>query len=826
MSLVDVDFTDKNLWKPDLDYSIFTDQYNLRSVGAAATGQVVVLNDIRGGATALLTKATVDAGSVTVDAKSIGKILANADVLNEVQGGGAFDEKRVLDKVAPKGVKGIILKKLLSGGSTKGQSAIISTNLIQGETTAKIVDATLGTTLDKVGAVTVKAENSSTISVENSAISTGEGAKSMKALQIANNTIGWERSNLLFDSVETLLGDFVDDTGLAALRQQSVFNVDALVTGSTIVSSADVVVEALSSGLITAVLDNKASAAFQSIAQTKSSSLALAIAGNKISNSATAKIDGGSSVSGLSVSVHAVNSAVIDTVTNVGASNKTATTYGTDVLSDVISAIVDDYKYTTKSGTPGSVGSSEDLKFGDKVRVETPEVDLDDLKPDVNINIEAGDRVLKGGVVYVYTGTGTLNTLAGINFATSNDWDVTVGKPGAIYQYMGADTDSINLATANFNDFGLWKLLNTEALIPAAFAQTALLAKFGGEKDTKKFIATGSSAKGGIVARNQINADVTASIDTATISSTGAVSVIADQVATIKAADISVITSENVTDGNASAAKGGVSVANTILGKTLATVKDSTINKGTGAGNDLTVRGTNAATIEATALSEMAAGGKVVNAVIAFNSIGWEPQNLFLDVADALIGSPEVAQALGNEKAFSTTASIVNSDVDVAGSISVTADNSAEITAVTGNEAKQEWENPFGVVAKYGAKGMSAGVVLAMNKVSAGASAFIDNTGSTGKQIEADGFRRCRSIERSDDLVGHHARLHGAAVEHARRGRAARDRRRRPSRRGRLRLHHQVRHPHDRKGRQGTSLRSTYPTLDLDLDTVAARRRD
>ncbi len=47
-----------------------------------------------------------------------------------------------------------------------------------------------------------------------------------------------------------------------------------------------------------------------------------------------------------------------------------------------------------------------------------------------------------------------------------------------------------------------------------------------------------------------------------TINAAGAVSVTADQVATIKATDISVIKSRTRTDGNAASAMGGVSVAN------------------------------------------------------------------------------------------------------------------------------------------------------------------------------------------------------------------------------------------------------------------------
>ena len=49
-------------------------------------------------------------------------------------------------------------------------------------------------------------------------------------------------------------------------------------------------------------------------------------------------------------------------------------TYGTDILDEVVNVLTNDYKYTTKSGTPGMVPGTTPLTFGDKVRVETPEV--------------------------------------------------------------------------------------------------------------------------------------------------------------------------------------------------------------------------------------------------------------------------------------------------------------------------------------------------------------------------------------------------------------------------------------------------------------------
>ena len=46
-------------------------------------------------------------------------------------------------------------------------------------------------------------------------------------------------------------------------------------------------------------------------------------------------------------------------------------TNGVTAVNAIAANLMDDYKFTTKSGTP-------QLVLGDKVRVESPEVDLDD----------------------------------------------------------------------------------------------------------------------------------------------------------------------------------------------------------------------------------------------------------------------------------------------------------------------------------------------------------------------------------------------------------------------------------------------------------------
>ena len=167
--------------------------------------------------------------------------------------GSPFNQDKLIEKVAPKGAKGFLFKKFLSGGgTTKAQSAVVATNLIQGQTSAKIEDAKLGTDANKIGDVTVLAENSSHIVSENSTVATAANGNKASAFQISNNTIGWERGNLLFNTVETLLGDVVHNIAEPAgasdirLRTENPFNVEASISNTDITSNGDVSVEAVS----------------------------------------------------------------------------------------------------------------------------------------------------------------------------------------------------------------------------------------------------------------------------------------------------------------------------------------------------------------------------------------------------------------------------------------------------------------------------------------------------------------------------------------------------------------------------------------------------
>ncbi len=94
--------------------------------------------------------------------------------------------------------------------------------------------------------------------------------------------------------------------------------------------------------------------------------------------------------------VHAENSAIIDTLTNVGADNQTATTYGTDVLSDIISAVVDDLQVHHQVGHAG-FGAGQRAADAGRSRPDRDARGQSRRRLIRNINIVAGDRVMKDG---------------------------------------------------------------------------------------------------------------------------------------------------------------------------------------------------------------------------------------------------------------------------------------------------------------------------------------------------------------------------------------------------------------------------------------------
>src|SRR5262249_29099424 len=134
------------------------------------------------------------------------------------------------------------------------------------------------------------------------------------------------------------------------------------------------------------------------------------------------------------------------------------------------------------------------------------------------------------------------------------------------------------------------------------------------------------------------------------------------------------------------------------------------------------------ATLDASALNATTSGGTGVGVTLAFNSIGWKPQNILFNTVDAVIGDPAISSAFGGEVPSGATAYIDGGSVGASGQVTVGATSDDPITSTVQNQAD------VSAGGFSSANGASFGIVVAQNKVSGKAQAYV-----TGASVGADG---------------------------------------------------------------------------------------
>ena len=139
----------------------------------------------------------------------------------------------------------------------------------------------------------------------------------------------------------------------------------------------------------------------------------------------------------------------------------------------------------------------------------------------------------------------------------------------------------------------------------------------------------------------------------------------------------------------------GTIATNLVLSSAQAYVSGSTVT----VGGNLTLDARNTSAIDATTLSATTSGDKAVGVTLAFNTIGWQSQNVLFNTLDALLGDPLIANALGNAEPAQVQSYILDSTVDATGAVQLIAYNDAQITARVSNEATSA------AAALYGASG-------------------------------------------------------------------------------------------------------------------------
>ena len=693
------DYYNLDLWKELLVTRVQHGGLNLTDSDSAALGGTVVRNEVAGAVEAYIEQAEVAADSVTVVALEEAQARAIVDLTAESSGGSSFG----------------------SGESIAAQGAL-AVNSVISSTDAFIVDSRV-TARD--GDVVVEASNESRLFADTRTSLTSEG--NTYGFVVAFNTLGYRAQNLLFDSFDALLGGDPSVFG-----NEAPVRVHAYINDSEIQATGDLRVSAESLAEIEALTSNDSTASGAAVFGTESKTIAGVLASNKVSTDVKAYVDF-DLVSGTrdvlvggDLSVEATDRTAVDATTRMVATALKVNDLGLGAVNDLYNILIGDYAYTTNSGV-------RDLVFGDQVRLDDVDYSTDDPPSEIVKGdwVELASEIGGGqeGEVYEYLGddplegTGLSGQLdfSAEDFSQGDRWRKINGSPGTVYQYMGAggdpNVDQRDLATEDFNDFVYWKELSENNVIPPSLS-TALL------KDND--LETGESQSYyGVISRNDLKSAAAAYIDHARVrgyddvtSGPASITVSALEAARMTATDTSLISSN--TEG-----KGGVITNNQFRSSADAYITHSdlltshvTANSGSG---DVNVTARNLSQVIATSDTRSQSRDSV-GAVVSFNSVGWDSADIFFQTLEVLLGNG----ALVADQPARAHAYMVDTTVDAAGDVRVTAESLVTLDATTGNQQKSTPTNSFVIDSKFGTKSMSAGGMLATNKLSSDAQAYIN----------------------------------------------------------------------------------------------------
>ncbi len=637
VDLSTADYSDAGFWKEVLETQLFPEGLNVTESDSLAIGGLVVLNEVRSEALARIERATVTAAGLQMVALENATIKATADSTAESSGGSAFGE-----------------------GSSVAVNGTIATNVVLSTADAHISDSTVTIT----GDVTLDARNTSTIDARTlSATTSGDTGVSVT---LAFNTIGWQSQNILFNTVDALIGDpAIAD----AFGNQDAAQVLAYVHDSVINAAGAISITATNAAAIDATVTNETESAAYALTGASSLAVGVVIATNLVNASAQAYIENVDTSSkidarGGGITVAAEDSANIFANSKLAAISSTTNDAGISLLTRFADNVLGEYQFTDRSGV-------RDLANGDQVRLD----DVDYTTIEEPGQLVTGDRIevkfdlangsALAGEVYEYIGLVPLVGPVDLDGQTYTDtalWKDINAMPGGTYRFLGGDESDVDLAGEDFTDTGRWlELISVDPreLIPGLNFNIS-------ESDSMAF--------GGLVVRNDARGGAEAHINNADIDAAGSVTVTASETATIRAVDLSTVTSSggSIIAGGNSVAVNGVIATNLVLSRANAYLSGGSAS--TTAGGDVTLDASNTATIQAEIVSITRSNGVSIGAVMAFNTIGWDAQNILFNTVDAIVGT-----TIGNEIPVEVKAYADGTRIDAAGVVSVTALSEADI---------------------------------------------------------------------------------------------------------------------------------------------------
>ncbi len=647
-------------------------------------------------------------------------------------------------------------------------------NAILGQVIASIQSVTLTTTTaDTVGAptagdVNVDAGNTSLIVANAQAGSTATGGSLAAGLSgaVAINTIGWAGTALPADgaALSTLAAIFNGLLGTTVGETETPSNVTASVVGSTLEVAGALALMAAAQATINATNSNVSNITGSAIGGTKTAAAGGLIASNQVSSTAQAFIQNTTTQTAIggAATVQATNFDTINAnatlINNADASTSGATQLAAEALAKILK-LANATPYTSGSGTTNQV-----LQFGDLVQY-TPTYDTSrslfaPLTTTQMVAIQDGQtvHVSKGynpelGVfdqTYTYIGPalapGAKIDLESTNYLDTANWAVTTGSNGGVYKFMGASGSVVNLATGvvvgenaseqplGYGNLDYWYLEPYSQLLPQGVNIKS---------------ATGVGA-GGVAVTNTVDGGATAFVTTSTLAAGGAFTVAASDTAQITAnINATATASGGSVFGGANSgtvlAVNATIATNQVIGSATADITNSSVTT-TGTSSDISVTATNQSTIDATTQSSITAGGSgtgtAIGAAVAFNAIGVELGDIFLDTIDTILSG---SFGLGTNPA-PTTAFIQDSTISSGGALTVTATSTEQITSTIGNDTTSDAQ------AFANASGTTADGMAAANFIQADVTAYVNND-NDGKHISSVGAMSVTATDNASDTA-------------------------------------------------------------------------
>ena len=543
---------------------------------------------------------------------------------------------------------------------------VMALNHITGALVAQVVDSELVTT----GDVTVTADNAAAIDARTEAGSTNTGGSGgAVGAAIAFNAIGARLDGFLSAGLDVLTGGgWQEDETAGALAQ---------VTGTRLQVGGDLTVEAVQALGVNATVSNLSEATSMAVFGAAGMAASGMLASNRVHGQSRALLQK-TPVGGLA---RVLGDLVVDARDEAAILSNTRLVADSTTTNDGGVSLLKAHGGVTANGirvfdTDEWAAFTTDLATSLGVTV----AQLGMTKP---AYLDSFPKSLeeRGAATKFVTSDKSLRTVA-----FDDRVEVVDGEDlGRIYRYMGK-RGTFTPATEDYANRDLWQEVLTTRETPS-------IADLG---------QADPIAVGGVFVRNVVHGGAIAEISDMAELRAGRVSVMASSSARL-AADVDSYVSASARDDLGLAVNGTVAV-NQVLGGAVAEVLRSTVRTEI---SDVVVHAENTSTLNATNRSVTQSGADGVGVMLAFNTIGWEADDLFSMAIDALVGTE-----FGNIDANSTvTARVSDSTIEAAGDIGVQATQAARLSANLGNEATSAASSLFNSAST------AVGAVLTLNRV-------------------------------------------------------------------------------------------------------------